>query len=137
MTETIDQKLADEQRKFDARLAAEAKAERKEAGQRLVPQKPGKVRIAPKKQIHQPGEVAHHHYRETEEGMMEIDCLYITHNVRDKKGFVINDRTYRGKVVVPLCTANVLGEMENKHRAMERGIFEDRGRQLHYGEIKG
>jgi hypothetical protein len=133
---SIDEQLAEENRKFDARLAADAKAERKAEGQKLIP-KVTKVRVPPKRKVFRAGEVAHPHFRETDEGMLEIPCLYVDYTVKDRKGFTINDRLYKGKVVVAQCTANVLSEMENKHRAMERGIFEDRGRQLHYGEIRG
>lgn len=133
---SIDEQLAEENRKFDARLATEAKAERKAAGQRVVP-KPQKMRVPPKAQLHKAGQVAHVHYTETDNEMIEVDCPYVEHMVQDRKGFTINSQTYRGKVIVPRCTANVLSEMENKHRQMERGIFEDRGRLLNYGEIRG
>jgi len=133
---SIDEQLEQENRKFDARLAADGKAERKAEGQRAVP-KVLKQRVPPKAQLYKVGQVAHVHYRETPDEMIEVICPYVEHTVRDKKGFTINNRTYRGKVIVARCTANVLSEMENKHRAMERGIFEDRGRMVNYGELRG
>ena len=132
---SIDEQLAAEQTKFDQRLKAEAKAELPE-GAKVVIKPKAKVR-PPQRRTFQPGEVAHVHYRETDTDMLEIPCKYVLHNVRDKKGFMINDTRYRGKVVVPQCTANYLSMMEHKHREMEHGVFEDRGRKVNYGEIRG
>lgn len=130
---TIDEKLAEANRQFDARLASEAKP-----GEVRVRPKPQKQVARPKAQKHRVGDfTGHYHPNETDYEIVDVPCHYVEHNVRDRKGFRINDVRYRGRVIVPQCTANTLSEMENKHRAMERAVFEDRGRQLNYGEIRG
>ena len=120
---SIDEQLAEANRQFDARLAVEKKTASKKS----------------KRQVAKPhvGGLAHQHERTRDGEVFDEDCLYVEHTVRDRKGFMLNDRRYQGKVVVPQCVANYLGMMENRHRQMERGIFEDRGRSLNYGEIRG
>ncbi len=125
---SIDEQLADANRKFDARLEAE--------GVRVRP-KPQKQIVRPKAQKHRPGDVAHYHPNETEYEIIDVPCYYVDHTVRDRKGFTINGVRYRNKIVVPQCTANYLSMMENRHQAMERAVFENRGRQLDYGELRG
>jgi hypothetical protein len=125
---SIDEQLAEANRQFDARLAAEKKAA-------LAPEKPKRnSRPVVKPRV---GVVAHHHERIRDDEAFDEDCLYVEHNVRDRKGFMINDRRYKGRVIVPQCVANYLSMMENSHRRMERGILEDRGRKLSLGELKG
>jgi hypothetical protein len=138
----IDEQLAEANRQFDARLAADKPKAAVEVkpGVRVIQKTEGPRKAKPKRSRHAVGEVAHPnkpHYRETDTEIIEMDCYYVEHVVRDRKGFTINDTRYRGKVIVPQCVANTLAEMENKHQNMERGVFEDRGRQLNYGELRG
>jgi hypothetical protein len=134
---SIDAQLAEANKAFDARLAKDAKAARKEEGVRVLPKPAPKAPPRPKAKQHYKGEVAHTHFNENDFEIIEVDCKYIEHNVRDKKGFTINGRRYHGRVLVPQCVADYLSMMENKHREMERGVFEDRGRKVNYGEIRG
>lgn len=134
---SIDEQLAAANKVFDARLAAEGKAERKLEGVRISPKPAAKKPIPPKAKSHRPGEIAHTHFNETDFEVVETDCIYVDHQVRDRKGFTINGKRYHGKVLVPQCVANYLSMMENKHREMERSVFEDRGKKMNYGEIRG
>lgn len=131
---SINEKLAEANAEFDARLKAE-KHEAKLEG-RAIP-KPQKVRVIPKRQKFKVGDVAHTHYQEREDDMLEVDCQYVDHFVNDSRGFAINGVRYSGRVVVPQCVANYLSKMENDHKASERAIFEDRGHRKYYGEIRG
>jgi len=134
---SIDEQLAEAKKDFDARLASEAKAERKLEGVKTTPKPPAKKPIPPKAKTHQFGEIAHTHFNETDFEIVEVDCKYVNHQVRDRKGFTINGKRYHGKVLVPQCVADYLSMMENKHREMERSVFEDRGRKINYGEVRG
>ena len=131
---SIDVKLAEANASFDARLAAEKRNAK--PTERIVP-KVQKARIVPKSQRHKVGDVAHTHYRERDDDMLEVDCLYIEHFVNDRVGFMINDVRYSGRVIVPQCVANYLSKMENDSKVAERAIFEDRGRRVFVGEING
>ena len=136
---SIDEKLAEANVEFDARLKGEkreAKAEAAAEIERTKP-KPQKVRVVPKRKSFKPGDVAHTHWQEREDDMLEVDCLYVDHFVDDRRGFAINGKRYSGKVIVPQCVANYLSKMENDHKASERAIFEDRGHRRYYGEIRG
>jgi len=136
---SIDEKLAEANVEFDARLKAEkreAKVEAAAAVERTKP-KPQKVRVPPKSRKHRVGTVAHTHWQEREDDMLEVDCLYVDHFVNDRKGFKINNIRYSGNVIVPQCVANYLSKMENDHKANERQIFEDRGRRVFLGEVGG
>ena len=134
---SINEKLAEANAEFDARLKGEKRETKVEtAGERTKP-KPQKVRVVPKRQKFKVGDVAHTHFQEREDDMLEVDCLYIEHFVDDRRGFAINGTRYSGKVVVPQCVANYLSKMENDHKASERAIFEDRGHRRYYGEIRG
>lgn len=126
---SIDEQLAKANEQFDSRLKAE--------GVRVSPKPEPKKQVKPKTRMHYVGEVAHQHFNEDDFQVYEVDCKYINHTVRDKKGFTINGKRYQGKVIVPQCVANYLGMMESRHRHMERGVFEDRGRHINYGEIRG
>jgi hypothetical protein len=129
---SIDEQLAEANAEFDNRL----KADRRDVGERIKP-KPQKVRVVPKRQKFKVGDVAHTHFQEREDDMLEVDCLFIEHFVDDRRGFAINGVRYSGKVIVPQCVANYLSKMENDHKASERAIFEDRGHRRYYGEIRG
>lgn len=131
---SIDEKLAEANAEFDKRLADEGVI--KKPGERIVA-KPAKAVIRPKVQSKRVGDVAHVHYDELDYEIVERDCLYVEHFVNDRKGFRINNVRFQGKVVVPLCVANYLSKMENDNHAAERGIFENRGRRLNYGEVSG
>ena len=131
---SIDEKLAEANAEFDNRLKAEAHGEK--VAERTKP-KPQKVRVVPKSSKRNVGDVAHTHFQEREDDMLEVDCLYVDHFVDDRKGFAINNMRYAGRVVVPQCVANQLSEMENRHKANERAIFEDHGHRRYYGEIRG
>jgi len=133
---SIDEQLAEANAEFDSRLKAEARGEKLAAVERTVP-KPQKVRVVPKRQKFKAGDVAHTHFQEREDDMLEVDCLYVEHFVDDRRGFAVNGVRYSGKVVVPKCVANYLSKMENDHKSMERAIFEDRGHRRYYGEIRG
>jgi hypothetical protein len=133
---SIDEKLAEANVEFDARLKAEKREAKTVAGERSVP-KPQKVRVVPKSNKHRIGGVAHTHFREREDDMLEVDCLYVEHFVNDRKGFKINNIRYSGKVIVPQCVANYLSKMQNDHQASERAMFEDRGRRVYMGEVTG
>jgi hypothetical protein len=132
---SIDEQLAEANRQFDERLQAE-KAAKADKSVRVT-SKPQKKPEKPKRQRFQPGEVAHQHFAETETDIIEKDCLYVSHTVYDRKGFTINGTLYQGRVVVPQCVADYLQMMENRHQVMERSVFEDRGRMVNYGEVKG
>jgi hypothetical protein len=132
---SIDEKLAEANAEFDNRLKAE-KHEKLAAAERTKP-KPQKVRVIPKRKKFKPGDVAHTHFQEREDDMLEVDCLYVEHFVDDRRGYAINGERYSGKVIVPQCVANYLSKMENDHKANERAIFEDRGHRRYYGEIRG
>lgn len=123
---SIDEKLAQANAEFDKRLA----------GERVI-QKVVKPPVRPQLQKKRIGDVAHTHFDENDYELIERDCLFVEHIVNDRKGFRINNIRYQGKVVVPLCVANYLSKMENDNHASERGIFENRGRHLNYGEISG
>jgi hypothetical protein len=134
---SIEEKLAEANAEFDARLKGENReAKVTVASERSVP-KPQKARVVPRRQKFKVGDVAHTHFQEREDDMLEVDCLYIEHFVDDRRGFAINGTRYSGKVVVPQCVANYLSKMENDHKASERAIFEDRGHRRYYGEIRG
>ena len=133
--QTIDEQLAQANAEFNKRLADESKG-LKVAGERVIP-KPVKPVVRPKVQRKQVGDVAHVHYDERDYEIVERDCKYVGHTVNDRKGFKINNIRYQGRVVVPECVANYLSMMENRAHATERGIFENRGRRLNYGEIVG
>jgi chemotaxis protein histidine kinase CheA len=135
---SIDEKLAEANAEFDSRLAKE-KHEAKTAApvERTKPKTQEKRAIAPKSNRHKPGEVAHGHWQEREDDMVEVDCLYVEHFVNDRKGFAINGVRHSGKVIVPQCVANYLSKMENDYKANERAIFEDRGRRVFVGEVSG
>jgi hypothetical protein len=134
---SIDEQLAEANRAFETRLASEAKAERKAEGVRVTAKLAPKPLPKPKTKQHRSGDVAHTHFNETDFEIVENDCLYVDHQVRDRKGFTINGKRYHGKVVVPQCVANYLSMMENKHREMERSVFENRGKAINYGEVRG
>lgn len=129
---SIDEQLAEANRQFDERLEAEKSAK----GVR-VSKKALKEIQKPRRQKFQPGEIAHQHFAETETEIIEKDCLYVSHMVYDRKGFTLNGKLYQGRVVVPQCVADYLQMMENRHQVMERSVFEDRGRMVNYGEVKG
>ena len=131
---SIDEQLAQANAEFDKRLADENA--KKPANERIVA-KPAKPVVRPKVQRKQPGDVAHVHYDERDYEIVERDCKYVGHTVNDRKGFKINNIRYQGRVVVPECVANYLSMMENRAHAAERGIFENRGRRMNYGEIVG
>jgi hypothetical protein len=133
-TQTIDAQLAQANAEFDKRLADENA--KKPASERIVA-KPAKQIVRPKVQSKRVGDVAHVHHDEFDYEIVERDCKYVEHFVNDRKGFRINNVRYQGRVVVPLCVANYLSKMENDNHAAERGIFENRGRRLNYGEIVG
>lgn len=132
-TKSIDEKLAQANAEFDKRLADETKSA---AGERVT-QKVTKPPVRPQLQKKRIGDVAHTHFDENDYELIERDCLFVEHFVNDRKGFRINNIRYQGKVVVPQCVANYLSKMENMSHAAERGIFENRGRRLNYGEIVG
>lgn len=129
---SIDEKLAEANAEFDKRLSDQGLKQ----GERIVA-KPAKVIVKPKVLGKRIGDVAHIHHDERDFDIVERDCLYVEHIVNDRKGFVINDVRYQGKVIVPLCVANYLSKMENDHNAAERGIFQNKGRQVHYGQVGG
>lgn len=131
---SIDEKLAEAQTEFDNRLKAEARGEK--VVERTKP-KPTKQRVVPKSSRNKVGDVAHTHFREREDDMLEVDCKFVDHFVDDRRGFAINGKRYSGRVVVPQCVANYLSKMENDHKANERAMFEDRGHRRYYGEIRG
>jgi hypothetical protein len=136
---SINEKLAEAQAEFDARLKAEkheAKVEAAAVVERTKP-KPQKVRVVPKSKRYKVGAVAHTHWQEREDDMLEVDCLYVNHFVNDRKGFKINNIRYAGNVIVPRCVADYLSKMENDHKANERQMFENRGRNVFMGEIGG
>jgi hypothetical protein len=126
---SIDEQLAIENEKFEARMKAE--------GVKITKKLPPKPAGRPKALQHKAGEVAHSHYRENDFEIYEYDCKYVSHQVRDRKGFTVNGKRFQGKVLVPQCVADYLSMMENRHRQMERGIFENRGKALNYGEVRG
>ena len=126
---TIDEQLAEANKEFEARMAAE--------GKRILPKPEAKVLVRPRTKAHRVGDVAHTHFNETDFEIVENDCLYVNHTVRDRKGFTINGKRYQGKVVVAKCVADYLSMMENKHIQMEHDVFQDRGRKISYGEIRG
>lgn len=142
-TKSIDEQLAEANKAFDERLKAERADTKPESVAVALPEgavvrpKPQKQIVRPKAQKHRPGDFAHYHPNETEYEIVDMPCYYVEHVVRDRKGFMINDVRYRGKIVVPQCTANYLAMMESRHQTMERGVFEDRGRQVNLGELRG
>jgi hypothetical protein len=130
---SIDEKLAQANAEFDKRLAA---ADTGVPVERATP-KPPRIIVKPKFKGKKVGDVAHQHFSENETEVIERDCLYVEHLVNDRKGFKINETRYQGRVIVPQCVANYLSMMENRSKLAERGIFENRGRRIDYGEITG
>ena len=145
MDKSIDEKLEEANRQFDERLKAEAKAkgepvvgEAVEVAPNIrVTKKTEKKRVLPKSQRHKVGEVSCWHPYEDDYEIVEKACHYVEHTVRDRKGFELNGKRYQGKVIVPQCVADYLQMMENRHKSMERGIFEDRGRTIVAGTVRG
>src|SRR5262245_10172230 len=92
---SIDEQQAEAKAQFDARLSAEPKLE---TGERRRPKPEPKKPARSKPQAHRVGSIAHYHEREEEFEMVDEPCLYVEHNVRDRKGFTINGKRYRGRV---------------------------------------
>ena len=68
------------------------------------------------------GTVAHYHKNEDEIEIWDEPCLFVEHVVNVPKGLDINGEIYSGKVVVPSCTAGVLGQMENAWEHAEQSL---------------
>lgn len=126
---SIDELLAEENQKFDARLEAEAKA-----GERRIP-KPEKKVTKPKVQGKRVGDVAHVHYFEEEFDIVERPCLMVEHFAGEK--LYINEKEFFGTVIVPQCVSNYLSSMESNLRISERSVYQDRGGRRFHGELKG
>ena len=75
------------------------------------------------------GDIAHYHHKENEVEEWDEPCYWVEHRVEDGRGFQINERLYRGKVVVPQCTADYLAWQESEHRRYEAGIFRGKNNQ--------
>jgi predicted GNAT superfamily acetyltransferase len=134
---SIDELLAEERAKWEAKIAAENAEKAK-----LQPEKPKKYDTpkakAKRLSKNMPGDVAHTHKQVNEDfEEYEKECKYVLHAINDAKGFVINEHRYQGNVVVPQCVADYLSMMESRMQITERGMFQDRGRRLYQGEIRG
>ena len=50
-------------------------------------------------------------------------CYEAIYNVRNPNGLKINERLYRGRVVVPECVANTLNTLDSDWESIERNLF--------------
>lgn len=58
----------------------------------------------------------------------KVQCYETTYHVRNPGGLRINEKLFKGKVVVPECVANTLCDMDGKWEEAERWLYRDGGR---------
>lgn len=73
------------------------------------------------------GEVAHYHTRDNAYETWDEACVFMKYNVRDDHGLEINNKLYKGQVIVPTCVANYLTQMDQAVEQSEIGLFKSGG----------
>jgi len=81
------------------------------------------------------GEIAHYHRKENAVEEWDEPCYFVEHFVDDAKGFSINEKRYKGKVVVPQCMADYLAWQESMRKSYEEGIFRGKVRSRVAGAV--
>jgi hypothetical protein len=70
-----------------------------------------------------PGTIAHTHKKENEFEEWDEPCYFVEHIIKDPAGFKMNETLFKGKLIVPQCTADYLAWRENTRNRYEQGIY--------------
>ena len=62
-------------------------------------------------------------------------CYESEYHVKSPGGFKINEKLYRGRVVVPECVANYLTMMDTEWEKVERNLFRNTPTSLHVANL--
>lgn len=61
-----------------------------------------------------------------------VACYESTYHIKNPGGFKINEKLYRGRVIVPECVANYLCQMDTEWERAERNLFRNNPTSLQY-----
>ena len=57
-------------------------------------------------------------------------CYETTYHIKNPGGFKINEKLYKGRVVVPECVANYLCQMDTDWEKTERNLFRNNSAEM-------
>jgi len=70
-----------------------------------------------------PGDIAHYHKKENATEEWDEPCFYVEHKISLPEGLRLNETDYKGKVIVPQCTADYLAWQESEKIRSEQNIY--------------